>query len=636
MCGICGVVNWDGAPVEEELIGQMASTLVHRGPDGQNVFVDGHVGLGHTRLAVIDLSTAADQPMVNEDESLHIVFNGEIYNYRELRGQVAARGHRISSQSDTEVILHIYEDEGPRCVERLRGMFAFAIWDRARQRFFLARDRVGKKPLYYYHRNHRFVFGSEIKALLAHPDVPRRLNVAAVPHYLAHGYVPGPETMFAGIRQLPPGHLLLVDDGSVTVRRYWDFPWTEPSPPKYKPEALYTGELLECLRDAVRVRLVSDVPLGAFLSGGLDSSLVVALMSEALDEPVKTFAIGFGDDPSFNELGYARQVARRFGTDHHEFVVQPEAVDLLPALVRHHDEPFADSSAIPTYLVAQLTRAHVTVALTGDGGDELFAGYERFAAARLAERYRRLPGLLRRTIGGMVHRLPESTSYRGFARRARRFADAADLPLAERYLNWVGLFSSDMRRSLLHSHPDLTMADVLSDYRAHFEKAAGRGLVDQLLYVNASTYLPGDLLVKTDRMTMAHGLEARCPFLDQELIGLVGSIPAALKLKGMTTKYILKRVAEQLLPREIVHRPKHGFGVPVGRWFRQELRDYVRDVLLTPRARQRGYYHPAAIERLIDQHQGGQRDWGHQLWTLLTFELWHQTYLDPQPPIYMP
>jgi asparagine synthase (glutamine-hydrolysing) len=590
--------------------------------------VDGHVGLGHTRLAVIDRSPGAAQPMPNEDGSLHIVFNGEIYNYRALQEQVVARGHQLHSRSDTEAILHLYEDDGLRCVDYLRGMFAFAIWDGSQRRLLLARDRVGKKPLFYYHDAGRFIFGSEVKALLAHPDAPRALNVAALPYYLAHGYVPAPDTMFAGIKQVPPGHVLIVESGDVHAAPYWHWPLGGMGELEELGEEEWAGRVLDSLRDAVRARLVSDVPLGAFLSGGLDSSLIVALMAQLLDEPVKTFAIGFSGEPSFNELDYARQVAQRFGTDHHEFVVRPDAVDLLPALVRHYDEPFADSSAIPTYLVAQLTREHVTVALTGDGGDELFAGYERFAAARLAECYRRLPGLLRQAVSGVVHHLPESTAYRGFARRARRFVDAADLPLAERYLNWVGLFSADMRQALLSPHPDLAAANVLADYRAHFEQAAGLGLVNQLLYVNATTYLPGDLLVKTDRVTMAHGLEARCPFLDQELIGLVAGIPTALKLRGMTTKYILKRAAERLLPREIVHRPKHGFGVPVGRWFRQELRGYVHDVLLSPRARQRGYFDPAAVERLIDQHQRGQRDRGHQLWTLLAFELWHRTYLD--------
>lgn len=635
MCGICGVVNWDGTPVEEEVVGRMAITLRHRGPDGQGIFVDGPCGLGHTRLAVIDLSPDAAQPMANENGSLHIVFNGEIYNYRMLREQVAGRGHRLFSHSDTEVVLHLYEDFGPAGVDHLLGMFAFALWDERRQRLVLARDRVGKKPLFYYHDPHRFVFGSEIKALLAHPDVPRQLNIAALPYYLAHGYVLAPETMFAGIKQLPPGHVLIVERENMQAIPYWHWPVGGMEKPGELGELGESGELggwaervLDALREAVRVRLVSDVPLGAFLSGGLDSSLIVALMSQLMDEPVKTFAIGFSGEPSFNELDYARRVADLLGTDHHEFVVQPDAVDLLPALVHHYDEPFADSSAIPTYLVAQLTRQHVTVALTGDGGDELFAGYERFAAARLAERYRRLPGFLRRIVGGVVRRLPESTAYRGFVRRTRRFVDAADMPLSECYLNWVGLFSRDLCRELLSSWGDSPANGVLADYQVRFERAAGQGLLNQLLYVNATTYLPGDLLVKTDRMTMAHGLEARCPFLDQELIGLAAGIPPALKLRGMTTKYILKRAAEKLLPHEIVHRPKHGFGVPVGRWFRQELRDYVRDVLLSPRARQCGYFDPAAVERLIVQHQRGRRDWGHQLWTLLTFELWQITYLE--------
>jgi asparagine synthase (glutamine-hydrolysing) len=623
-------MNWDRAPVEEAVVRRMMATLAHRGPDGRGVFVNGPCGLGRTRLAVIDLSPDAAQPMANEDGSLHIVFNGEIYNYRALREQVAAQGHRLSSHSDTEVILHLYEDFGPTCVDHLRGMFAFALWDGPRQRLVLARDRVGKKPLFYYHDDHHFVFGSEIKALLAHPQVPRRLNTTALPYYLIHGYVPAPETMFAEIKQLPPGHVLIVENGSVHATPYWHWPLRgrESEELKELGEGEWAEQVLDALREAVCVRLVSDVPLGAFLSGGLDSSLIVALMSQLMDEPVKTFAIGFSGEPSFNELDYARRVAQLFGTDHHEFVVQPDAVDLLPALVRHYDEPFADSSAIPTYLVAQLTRQHVTVALTGDGGDELFAGYERFAAARLAASYRRLPGFLRRAVSGMVHHWPESTAYRGLARRVRRFVDAADQPLAERYLSWVGLFSRDMCRELLPSWGDPPADGVLADYQAHFEPAAGHGLVDQLLCVNATTYLPGDLLVKTDRMTMAHGLEARCPFLDQGLIGLAAGIPPALKLRGTTTKYILKRAAEKLLPREIVHRPKHGFGVPVGRWFRQELRDYVRDVLLSPRARQRGYFDSAVVTRLIEEHQRGRRDWGHQLWTLLTFELWQRAYLE--------
>jgi asparagine synthase (glutamine-hydrolysing) len=627
MCGICGLYHADGQLADAELLARMIATLHHRGPDNVGVWADGPVGLANARLAVIDLSPDAAQPMGNEDGSIWIVFNGEIYNYQTLRRQAAARGHQLFSHSDTEVLLCLYEDYGPACLGHLRGMFAFAIWDSRQRRLFLARDRVGKKPLFYYCDPERFVFGSEIKALLAHPLLPRRLKVDAVPAYLVYGYVPAPDTMFADIQELPPGHWLTLEDGQISVERYWDVPWTEPSPPLSNPEAAYIEELLAHLREAVRIRLVSDVPLGAFLSGGLDSSLIVALMAQLMDEPVKTFAIGFAGEPSFDERPHARRVAEYLGTDHHEFVVRPDAIELLPKLVRHYDQPFADSSAIPTYLVSQLTREQVTVALTGDGGDEVFAGYERFAAARLAELYRRVPAPLRQVLAGVLHRLPESTSYRGPVRRMRRFVDSAALPLLDRYLGWVGLFDPDLVAELM---PD--WAAAASDVRRHLgqplEAVQSNDITDQLLYLNATTYLPGDLLVKTDRASMAHGLEARCPFLDQELIAWAATVPAHLKLRRMTTKYLLKRAAEGLLPSEIVYRPKHGFGVPVGRWFRTDLKEFVRDVLLSQTARQRGYFDATLVERMIEDHHIGQRDWGHQLWALLTFEMWHRLYLD--------
>ena len=452
MCGICGMVRFDGAPADADVLAGMIATLRHRGPDDEGVYTSGPVGLANSRLAVIDLSPAGHQPMSNAacvergHGPLWIAFNGEVYNFPALRCELERRGHRLASHTDTEVILHLYEELGPACVERLRGMFAFALWDERRQRLFVARDRLGQKPLYYFFDGRLFAFGSEIKALLACPGVPRAVNVAAVPAYLAYGYVPTPDTMFRHVRQLPPGHTLLLEDGRLEVAEYWDVHYPAEPPPRSQQE--YVEEVLRRLKEAVAMRLISDVPLGAFLSGGIDSTAVVALMSQAMSQPVKTFAIGFEGEPSFNELRWARLAAEPYGPDHHQFVVRPDAVELLPKLVWHHDQPFADSSAIPTYLVSKLTREHVTVALNGDGGDELFAGYERFAAARLAERYGRLPGWVRGLASAAVAVLPESTSYRGFARRARRFVSNASRPLLDRYLGWVGLFDGDLRATV--------------------------------------------------------------------------------------------------------------------------------------------------------------------------------------------
>lgn len=627
MCGICGFYNLAGQPVDRQVLTSMMETLHHRGPDAQAIWCDAQVGLGHTRLAIIDLSADAAQPMGNENGLVWIIYNGEIYNYQSLRRLAADRGHQLFSHSDTETILHLYEDYGAACLDHLNGMFAFAIWDSPRQRLFLARDRVGKKPLYYYRDEKTLVFGSEIKALLAHPDVPRRLNHNAISSYLVYGYVPAPETIFADIYSLLPGHWMIVEKDQFTVRSYWDVPWTNPSLQQTKAEETYVVELHQHLRDAVRTRLVSDVPLGAFLSGGLDSSLIVALMTQLVDAPVKTFAIGFDGEPSFNELPYARRVAEHLGTDHHEFTVKPDAVELLPKLVYYYDQPFADPSAIPTFLVSQLTRQYVTVTLTGDGGDELLAGYERFAAAHLAELYRRVPSLLHRALSKGLHLLPESTSYRGFARRARRFVDTATLPLLDRYLGWVGLFDLDTVSQLLPSQ-EVNGRSVRDHLWRRLQAVQSSNITDQLLYLNATTYLPDDLLVKTDRASMAHGLEARCPFLDQNLVTWAATVPAHLKLRRLTTKYLLKKTARGLLPREVIHRPKHGFGAPLGRWFRHELRSMAYDILLDSRTLQRGFLDGQAVRALLDAHMIGQSDHGYRIWALLFMELWFRRYID--------
>lgn len=622
MCGICGLYHADGQPADDNLLARMIATLRHRGPDDMGLWSDGPVGLANARLAVIDLSPAGHQPMSNEDGTIWIAFNGEVYNFLELRRQAVQRGHRLVSRTDTEAVLHLYEDLGTSCIHLLRGMFAFALWDGREQRLFLARDRLGQKPLYYSWDGTRLAFASEIKALLECPWLPREINIEAVPVYLAHGYVPTPDTIFRHVRALLPGHTLTIEDGRLEVAGYWDVAY---SVTEVLSENECVEELRVRLREAVRLRLISDVPLGAFLSGGIDSTAIVALMSQLSERPVRTFAIGFVGEPSFNELDYARQAADRYGTDHHEFVVEPDAVELLPKLVWHHDQPFADSSAIPTYLVSQLTRQHVTVALSGDGGDELFAGYERFAAARLAERWAWMPGWVWDAAARLLHALPESTTYRGVVRRARRFFEAAGLPPLDRYLSWVGLFSAELREKVLASGTEM---DVRASFHRYLDQVRDMDPISQLLYLNTKTYLADDLLVKADRMSMAHGLETRSPFLDHELVHWAARLPVDLKLQGTSTKYILKRALHGLVPDDIIDRPKHGFGVPVGCWFRAELSGYVRETLLGRRALDRGYFRPEGLRWLIEQHQTGRRDFGHQLWTLLTFEVWHRVFID--------
>jgi asparagine synthase (glutamine-hydrolysing) len=646
MCGISGWFQINSkVAIQDSALGieSMTTTIAHRGPDDRGVVVFDDAALGMTRLSIIDLA-GGHQPMANNTEDCWIVFNGEIYNFNELREELRVKGHRFRSRSDTEVILCAYEEWGSDCVRRLRGMFALAIYDRRWPKtttrrvgsktstLLLTRDRIGKKPLYYYRDEERLIFGSEIKVILAHPSVRRAINRSVIPLYLTHGYVPAPFTMFEDIYELPPGHTLTVRDGEVKVSKYWDLPVPESSD-RIFTEKQYIVRLQELFEEAVRIRLISDVPLGAFLSGGLDSSAIVAVMSRLMDQPVKTFAIGFAEDTSFNELDYAREVANTYKTDHHEFVVKPDAIDLLPKLVWHHDQPFGDSSAIPTYLVAQMTREHVKVALTGDGSDELFAGYERFAAARLAESFRRVPRFLQDGMAQLLGALPESTAYNGFVRRARRFVESAPLPLAERYLQWVGMFRSEVLRELF---TDVVDIDPEAHFRTYFDSRLDNDPIAQLLSVNMKSYLPGDLLVKTDRMTMANSLEARSPFLDQELLQFAVTIPTDLKLKGRTTKYILKRALEGIVPRKIIQRKKHGFGVPVGHWFRTNLREYVRDTILAPDALQRGYFKEETLRRLVDEHQTGKRDHGHRLWTLLTFEIWHQLFIDQEVGPWLP
>lgn len=602
----------------------MASAVVHRGPDSFGYHVSDGVGLGIRRLRVIDLVTG-DQPITNENGSIWTVLNGEIYNFQELRESLELAGHRFVTRSDTEVIVHAFEEYGDDFVSRLRGMFALAIWDGRSQRLVLARDRLGKKPLLYAQLGDDLVFASEMQALLASGRVPRNLDHGALGDYLAYGYVPTPATAFVAARKLRPGHLLAWERGRVTTRRYWSL---EYGPKLELSEAAAVEELEDRLSEAVRLRLIADVPIGALLSGGIDSSIVVALMARHSDR-VKTFSIGF-EDAAYDELRHARRVAERYGTDHHELVVRPDAASVLPLLVRHYGEPYADSSAIPTYYVAQLARQHVTVALNGDGGDESFAGYDRYRGMVLAGVLSRVPALAvaAPALLGIARRLPGLSERT--AGRVGRFLAAARLSPRDRYATWVSTMRPELWRELIA--PDVLAR--ISEGRARtvertFDEMSSLGPVDRLLATDVATYLLDDLMVKMDIASMANSLETRSPFLDHEVVEFAARLPERYKLGPLgEQKYLLKKLARRHVPRENIERPKMGFSVPVGRWLRADLHDMAEEVLLGTRARSRGYLDPAPVRRIWNEHQAGAVDRTYPLWTLLMLEFWQREFVD--------
>lgn len=619
MCGIAGIVSMNGRPVLLEELQSMCAAMVRRGPDDEGFYLGAGAGLGMRRLSIIDLQTGR-QPVRNEDGSVWAVFNGEIYNFQSLRRELEQRGHVFASATDTEVIVHLYEEYGTRCVEHLRGMFAFALWDTRRQQLLLARDRLGIKPLYYGEIGGRWVFASELKAVLQLPEIERRLNWSAVNHLFTFLSTPPSESIVEGVHKLDPGHLLVASPSKgVRVERYWDV--------RFEPDDRLTeGDCVERLRElieeSVRLHLMSDVPLGAFLSGGIDSSSVVATMARLSPRPVKTFSIGFKEG-DYNELDHARRVAERFGTEHHELILNADVLGMLDDLAWHLDEPFGDSSAIPTYMVSKMASEQVTVVLSGDGGDELFAGYDKYLV-EANERCYRLPAPLRTALGAVGDRLPHGAKGRNFL---RHFA----LPGWERYLDASTLFRRDEKRRLFQ-------ADAFDRLSPH---DPWRGKLDDLThtndgwlsavqYLDLKNYLPLDILTKVDRMSMAHSIEARVPLLDHKLVEFSATIPPEFKLHRGTTKYIFKRAMQGILPDEIIHRPKRGFAIPLGRWFRGQLDRVVRELLLSERSRQRGIVNAAFVEQLLTQHRHG-RDLDLQLWTLMSFELWCRTFLDQGP-----
>jgi asparagine synthase (glutamine-hydrolysing) len=607
----------------------MCAAIEHRGPDSRGLFIDEEVGLGIQRLRVVDLVTG-DQPIHSEDRSVVVVLNGEIYNFRELRRELQAQGHQFATEGDTEVIVHLYEEHGVDCVERLHGMFAFALWDRRRHRLLLARDRVGKKPLFYALRDGALTFASELRALLEDPTCPRDVDPRAVDSFLAYGYVPAPASIFRGVRKLPPAHTLVLQDGDATLRRYWRLDYSK------KLKVSDPRELVQPIRDQLRAatqrRMVADVPVGAFLSGGIDSSAVVAAMAEVSSGPVKTFSIGF-ESEAFDELQYARQIAKQFGTDHHEFVVRPDAVEMVPKIVRQYGEPFADASAIPSFYLSQLTRSQVTVALNGDGGDESFGGYTRYVSNRLGGRLDRLPASLKRVLAAQAARRLGGGEVTSVANKARRLLEGLPLGPAgryEQYMSWLDtsrraeLYTDDFGASVAAT-PDPRVIPAL------WEQASGRDVIDIMLEVDVSSYLPGDLITKIDIATMAYALEARSPLLDHELMEFAASIPGDLKVRGREKKWIFREALRGWIPDDILDRPKQGFSVPISEWLRTDLRPLLHDVLLDEGTLDRGYFRPDAVRSMLARHEHGAESESKPLWAMFMLELWQREFVDASP-----
>ncbi len=625
MCGIVGQARTDGGVPNRDALERMCLALEHRGPDSRGVHLEPGVGLGIQRLRIIDLLTG-DQPIFSEDGRIAVVLNGEIYNFQELRDQLIGAGHTFSSSGDTEVIAHLYEDLGVSCVDRLVGMFGLAIWDRRTRRLVLARDRVGKKPLFYSVGDGVISFASELGALLQNADVPRRLDVRGLDAYLAHRFIPSPHTAFTDVKKLPPAHRLVYENGRATIEPYWRLDFSTKARFSNDEDA-YEG-VREHLRRAVRRRLVSDVPLGAFLSGGVDSAAVVAMMADASPAPVRTFSIGFRS--GLDERPLARLVARRFDTEHHELVVEPRAIEILPRIVRHHGEPFADATSVPTFYLAEMARRHVTVALNGDGGDEAFAGYNRYVASLLAERFGRLPAIVRRCLGSASARLPQSGRVDSLRMRAWRLGRTLALDPARRHLEYMTTLQG-LRRENLYT-PEFAAEVAPSRVEAEFLSAWNTGTasetLDHMLECDTLIYLPDDLLAKVDIATMASSLEGRSPFLDHELMQFAAALPTRLKIHGREKKVALRGAMRGIVPDEILDAPKRGFQPPVAAWLRTDLRAYAHDILLDPRARERGYFRTEVVESLLAEHVEGTADHSQGIWTLLVFELWHREFID--------
>ena len=622
MCGICGLINLDGSPADGKILAGMARIMEHRGPDDLGVHTDGPAGIGMGRLSIIDLA-GGHQPMHNEDESIWMVCNGEIYNFPELRKDLAGRGHQLYSRSDVETIVHLYEEHDTDFPDHLRGEFAAAVWDGSRRRMVLARDRIGVKPLHYYNDGKVFLFASEIKALLCHPAVKREVALDAINEFLTWNYVPDPLAAFKGIRKLPPGHVLVFENGREKISQYWNLSYDIDT--KSSVEDLAEKVLAE-LSEAVRIRLVSDVPLGAFLSGGIDSSAVVALMAKHSSKQVRTFSIGF-EEADFNEVEYARLVAKKFETDHEEFIVKANAAEIIDDILWYLDEPFGDSSAIPTFMVSKIARSRVKVVQSGDGGDETFAGYERYRWEMSRKPFGRIPRFIRTGIFRPLSRaLPEAVY-------GKHFLHHVSLSDNERFVNSMSCYNTELKAKLYTGDlkAKLGAVDCSESLMKYFREQNGRDYLTRMMYVDAKTYLTGDCLVKTDRMSAANSLEVRVPFLDHRVVEVAATIPRDLMLRAGVSKYILKKCLRGLLPDEILNRGKMGFGVPITKWFTGAWSELLQQMLFEPRTMQRGYINEKYIRHIWDEHKRGRRDHRGKLWVLWVLESWHRKYIDTHP-----
>jgi len=627
MCGICGIISFNSnQAIEPSLIKKMCHQILHRGPDAEGYYIKENVALGMRRLRIIDLNTG-DQPIFNEDKSMCIVFNGEIYNFKELKKDLMQKGHKFYTSSDTEVILHLYEEYGEKCLDKLRGMFAFALWEKREKKLFLARDRLGIKPLYYTITPKYFLFASELKSILIFPDVEKKLDFTALSDFFTFLYVPAPRTIFKNIYKLLPGHYLTLKNRKMEIRKYWDLNFAE------KPlgnENDYIEKFLELFEEAVKLRLISDVPLGAFLSGGTDSSLVVAMMSKLSNKPVETFSIGYeGRDKYFDERQYSRIVAKKFNTHHHEFILKPNNIDeLIEKIIIHFDEPFADASAIPNYILSKQTRKYVIVALSGLGGDELCAGYERYLGCLLAEKYRRLPNfLIKKIIPALVNHLPDSSQGNHFNERLKRFVKSANYPFLQRYFQIVATFNEEEKKQLFTPEIQKLIQRPSDEIFYDYCPNTNHPNLNNMSLIDFKTYLVDDLLTLTDRMSMAHALETRVPFLDHKLVEFFVTIPAHLKLKGLNKKYLLKKTSERLLPKEVIYRKKMGFSVPLVIWFRNELKDYINDILSGKRIKKLGYFNYLFILKTLNIHLNKKANYDEKLWALVNFIKWYDKYL---------
>ncbi len=631
MCGICGIIQCDPCQkVDRSLVQKMSHVLDHRGPDGEGIYAQGSVGLGHRRLKVMDLSSDASQPMCNKEKNIWIVFNGEIYNFLRLRRELEQQGYEFISRSDTEVLLYLYEKEGIECLEKLRGMFAFAIWDERKQILFIARDRVGKKPLFYTSTKDAFLFASEIKSLLQHHEVKRESNPMAIHHYLTYQYVPSPLCAFSGIHKLPAAHYLVWKDNKIHIQQYWRLSYLPKWPASTKREKENLEKRLwEKIEESVCLRMNSDVPLGVLLSGGLDSSIVVAMMRDACPkEDIKTFSIAFSDH-SYDESSYARLVSERFHTTHTEFCVEPD-FSILPRLVWHYNEPYADSSAIATYYVCKLARQHVTVVLTGDGGDENFAGYDRYKAIEWCRKLHPFfPSLSAKMLHSLLLAFPCGHS-KGMFWKLQKFLEGYSNPVERAYWHWMSYFTPDRKQRLYSKDfaSQVSSSDCFELFWQKHQECQVSSPLERILYSDVSLYLPDDLLVKMDIASMANSLEARSPFLDHKLMEFTARLPIEWKLSKNTGKYILKKLYKDILPQEVLNRKKMGFAVPLDKWLRHELKEMAEDTLLSAKALQRGYFRKDFIETILKQHSSHKWNWQHQIYSLLMLELWHQQFID--------